>query len=122
MSRPLSVGTGRARWLRWALAAGLLALAACVNDAGAPAPESIDVSISGQLTLKGPEPSIWWAVTDEEGRVWKISSPTPEQQAILEKAQNQQVSIEGRRLQKDLDFEQIAPVRITPTPAPAPKP
>jgi hypothetical protein len=103
--------------MRWALAAGLLALAACVNDAGAPAPESVDVSISGQLTLKGPEPSIWWAVTDDEGRVWKISSPTPEQLLILERAQNQQVSIEGRRLEKDLDFEQIEPVRITPAPA-----
>jgi hypothetical protein len=100
--------------MRWVLAVALLALAACVNGASDPARESADVSISGNLTLKGSEPGAWWAVTDDQGRVWKITSP--DQIATFQRAQNHRVSIEGRRQEKYLNFEQIRPSRVITAP------
>ena len=102
--------------MRGALVVMLLALGACVNSASDAAPESASVSISGRLTLKGPEPGAWWAVTDDQGRVWKITSPTPDQIATFQQAQNHRVSIEGRRQEKYLNFEQIQPARVITTP------
>lgn len=102
--------------MRWVLAVALLALAACVNSASEPPREIADVSISGNLTLKGSEPGTWWAVTDDQGRVWKIISPTPEQIALFQRAQNRRVSIVGSRQEKYLDFEQIRPSRVVTTP------
>ena len=107
-----------ALWMRWALAVGLLALAACVNGAGSPVPENDHVSISGHLTLKGSEPGAWWAVTDDQGHIWKIASPTPEQLAIFRRVQNQRIRMEGRRLDKYLNFEQVQPSRIITAPNP----
>ena len=102
--------------LRGMLAPALLALAACVNSASGPAPNSPGVSISGNLTLKGSEPGAWWAVTDDQGRVWKITSPTPDQIATFQRAQNHRVHIEGQRQEKYLGFEQIKPSRVTSAP------
>ena len=102
--------------IRQLLAVMLLALAGCGNGAGNPTREMADVSVSGNLTLKGSQPGAWWAVTDDQGRVWKIASPTPEQVAIFQGAQNHRVSIEGRRQQKYLDFEQIQPARVVVAP------
>ena len=102
--------------LRWVLAVTLLALAACSNGAGNPPRESAQVSVSGNLTLKGSEPGAWWAVTDDQGNVWKITSPTPDQIAKFQQAQNHRVSIEGRRDGKYLNFEQIRPSRVVTTP------
>ncbi|MBH2018377.1 hypothetical protein [Polaromonas sp.] len=90
----------------------LLALGACVNGASEPAPEAGQISISGNLTLKGSAPGAWWAVTDDQGRIWKITSPTPEQLAVFEKTQNHRIYIEGRRQGKYLNFEQLQPSRI----------
>ncbi len=110
-----------AAMVRGLLALGLLALAASVGHAcegtGLPA-----VRISGPLTLKGSEPGTWWAVTDDEGRIWKIASPPLELQAIFEKIQNQRISVEGCQLDKELDFEQIEPYLINSVPAPEPVP
>ena len=107
--------------VRGVLALGLLALAASVGHAceGTALPA---VRISGPLTLKGSEPGTWWAVTDDEGRIWKIASPPPELQAIFEKIQNQRINVEGCQLGKELDFEQIEPYLITSVPAPEPVP
>ena len=102
--------------LRWLLVITLLALAACGNGAGNPARESAEVSVSGNLTLKGSQPGAWWAVTDDRGRVWKITAPTPDQVATFKGAQNRRVSIEGRRQEKYLDFEQIQPARVLVAP------
>jgi hypothetical protein len=100
---------------RGVLVAGLLALASSVGHAceGTARPS---VRISGSLTLKGSEPGTWWAVTDDEGRIWKIASPPPELQAILETIQNQRISVEGCQLEKELSFEQIEPHLITSAP------
>jgi hypothetical protein len=98
------------------LAVSLLALAACSNGAGNPPRESAEVNISGNLTLKGSEPGAWWAVTDDQGNVWKITSPTPEQIATFRQAQNRRVSVEGRRDGKYLSFEQIRPSRVVTAP------
>ena len=107
-------------WLRCLLVVSLLGLTDCGNRAGRPGRESadvrVDVSVSGLLTLKGSEPGAWWAVTDEQGRVWKIASPTPEQVATFQQAQNHRVSIEGRRQAKYLSFEQIQPSRVVVAP------
>lgn len=103
-------------WLRCLLVVSLLALTACGNGAGKPSRDSADVSVSGNLTLKGSEPGAWWAVTDDQGRVWKITSPTPEQVATFQRAQNQRVSIEGRRQAKYLSFEQIQPSSVVVAP------
>jgi hypothetical protein len=110
--------------LRCLLVSLVLALTACGNgianlgreDAYASANVSANVSVSGQLTLKGSQPGAWWAVTDDQGRVWKIASPTPEQVATFEKAQNRRISLEGRRQAKYLSFEQIQPSRIVIAP------
>jgi hypothetical protein len=111
-------------WLRCLLMGLVLAVTACSNgianpgheDAYANANVSANVSVSGQLTLKGSQPGTWWAVTDDQGRVWKITSPTPEQIAIFEKAQNRRISIEGRRQAKYLSFEQIQPSSVVVAP------
>jgi len=107
--------------VRGVLALGLLALAVSVGHAceGTDLPA---VHISGPLTLKGAEPSTWWAVTDDEGRIWKIASPPPELQAIFEKIQNQRISVEGCQLEKELNFEQIEPYLINSEPALVPEP
>lgn len=107
---------GRISLPRWVLAAVLLALGACANGAGDPAPQPAEISISGHLTLKGSEPGAWWAVTDDAGRVWKIDAPTTDQIATFQGAQNHRVRIEGRRQGKYLSFEQIRPARVTPLP------
>jgi hypothetical protein len=107
-------------WLRCGLVVSVLALSACGNGVGTPgrdsADASVDVSVSGHLTLKGSQPGAWWAVTDDQGRVWKIAAPTPEQVATLQKAQNGRVRIEGRRQAKYLSFEQIQPSSVVVTP------
>lgn len=105
------------RLMRWALAVGVLVLGACVSAEPDPGPAEGTVTISGQLTLKGSEPGAWWAVTDDRGQVWRIVAPTPEQLPILEKAQNQRISVQGRQHEKDLGVEQIQPARIIPRPA-----
>lgn len=106
-------GMGR---LRQALLLALLALAACANGASDPSPEGSALTISGHLTLKGSEPGAWWAVTDDRGRVWKITAPTAEQIATFQQAQNHQVRIEGLRQPKYLNLEQIQPSRVTTLP------
>jgi hypothetical protein len=110
----------RAGIWRCLLVVSLLMSTACGNGVGNPSRESADVSVnisvSGHLTLKGSEPGAWWAVTDDQGRVWKITSPTPEQVATFQKAQNGRVSIEGRRQAKYLSFEQIQPLSVVVAP------
>jgi hypothetical protein len=107
---------------RWALALGLLASVVFFSGQTRAAPlankESACISLSGQLTLKGSPPGLWWALTDDEGRVWKITAPTPEQQIMLEAAQNQRLRMLGRRAGKYLSFEQIKPCHIVAAPAP----
>lgn len=105
------------RLMGWTLAVGVLALGACVSGEPDPGPPAGTVTISGQLTLKGSQPGAWWAVTDDQGQVWRIVAPTPEQLPILENAQNQRISVQGRQHEKDLGVEQIQPARITPKPA-----
>ena len=102
--------------LRRILAVMLLALAACGNGAGNPGSPAPDVSVSGNLTLKGTEPGAWWAVTDDQGQVWKISAPTPDQIATFQQAQNHRVRVDGRREDKYLNFDQIRPLRIVVAP------
>jgi hypothetical protein len=107
-------------WLRCLQLGVVLALIACGNGVGNPGRDSADasvdvsanVNVSGHLTLKGSQPGAWWAVTDDQGRVWKIASPTPEQVETFQKAQNGRIRIEGRRQAKYLSFEQIQPSRI----------
>lgn len=76
------------------------------------------VSLSGYLTLKGSEPGAWWALTDDQGQVWKLVSPTPQQALVLAQAQNQRVRVEALRLEKYFHFEQVQPCRIVVEPLP----
>jgi hypothetical protein len=85
----------------------------CVDGATGARPDDSQVTVSGNLTLKGSEPSAWWALTDSDGRVWKITSPTPEQIATFERSQNRRLKIEGQRQGRYLSFEQIQPLRVT---------
>lgn len=102
------------------LAAGLLVLTALFQgDCRADSVQKMAcINISGNLTLKGSEPGAWWALADDQGRIWKITLPTPEQLVIFEKAQNQRIGLQGRRLGKYLNFEQIQPCHIITGPAP----
>ncbi|NMM10245.1 MAG: hypothetical protein HHJ16_08230 [Polaromonas sp.] len=101
---------------QWILAVTLLALAACGNSVSNPSQETGEVSISGNLSLKGAEPGAWWAVTDDQGQVWKITSPSPDQIALFQQAQNHRVSMQGHRQAKYLNFEQITPSRVVTAP------
>lgn len=99
------------------LAVTLLALAACGHSADKLASSTTqEVSVSGLLTLKGAQPGAWWSVTDDQGQVWKIISPTPQQADELQQAQNRRVSVAGRREGKYLNFEQVRLFRITVMP------
>lgn len=113
--------------VRRVLAAGLLALVASAAHSCELTQENPGVRISGQLTLKSSEPGTWWAVTDDEGRIWKIASPPPDLVLIFENIQNQRINVEGCQLEKELNFEQIEPYLITsgvmaPESAPASEP
>ena len=111
--------------VRGVLALGLLALAGRVGHACEGTGQAA-VNISGPLTLKGSEPATWWAVTDDEGRIWKIAAPPPDLQAVFQTIQNQRISVEGCQLEKELNFERIEPYLVTsapqPEPVPAPEP
>lgn len=115
-----STGARMGRLWRSMLAAGLLVLTALFQgDCWADSVQKMAcINISGNLTLKGSEPGVWWALADDQGRIWKITSPTPEQLVIFEKAQNQRISLQGRQLGKYLNFEQIQPCHIITGPAP----
>jgi hypothetical protein len=110
---PLSVVALR---MRVTIVLVLSVLFGCVEGATGAGPDKSEISVSGNLTLKGSQPGTWWALTDSEGRVWKITSPTPEQVATFERSQNQRIKIDGRRQGKYLSFEQIQPLRVTATP------
>jgi hypothetical protein len=102
--------------IRCMLVVGSLALGACVHSASDPAPANAEINVTGSLTLKGSDPFVWWAVTDERGQVWKITSPTPEQVNLMEHTQNQKVKIIGRPDGKYLSFPQVQPSRISVLP------
>jgi hypothetical protein len=110
---PLSVVALR---MRVTIVLVLSVLFGCVEGATGAGPDNPEISVSGNLTLKGPQPGAWWALTDSEGRVWKITSPTPEQIATFERSQNRRIKIDGRRQGKYLSFDQIQPLRVTTTP------
>jgi hypothetical protein len=114
----MSVRPGIAATSLWrrGMAMALLAVAGCGNGVGGPAPDARAVSVSGNLTLKGAQPGAWWALTDDQGRVWKISGPTAEQVAAFQLAQNRRVTVQGQLEEKYLGFEQIRPLRINIAP------
>jgi hypothetical protein len=102
--------------IRSMLIVGLLALGACVHSASDPTPTNSDINVTGRLTLKGSDPFAWWAVTDELGQVWKITSPTPEQVSLMARTQNQKVKVVGKPDGKYLSIPQVQPSRISVLP------
>jgi hypothetical protein len=53
------------------------------------------VTIVGILTRKGPDIDSWWAVTSDEGVVWKLELADENQAALLQRMQNNPVRVQG---------------------------
>lgn len=102
---------------RWGMGvtAGLLALTmACVSACAGPnPPEGSSISVAGNLTRKGSEPVTWWALTDDQGQVWRVKSPTTDQNTVLEKSQNKRIKLDGVVQERYLNQNQIKLVTIS---------
>jgi hypothetical protein len=47
------------------------------------------------LTRKGPDIDSWWAVTGDEGAVWKLGPANATQAAVFQRMQNSRTRVEG---------------------------
>ncbi len=99
---------------RWGMGVVLGLLALLVAGVGACAgPTNVNptvgsaISVSGHLTRKGSEPATWWAVTDDQGQVWRVKAPTAEQNTLLEKSQNKRIKLDGVVQEQFLNQRQI---------------
>jgi hypothetical protein len=53
--------------------------------------------VSGWLTRKGPDREQFWAITDAQGMVWKITNPTDMRPGLLATVEQRQVAAVGTR-------------------------
>jgi hypothetical protein len=59
------------------------------------ADETKTVTLVGLLTRKGPDIESWWALTADDGVVWKLEASNPGQDALLQRWQNSHARING---------------------------
>jgi hypothetical protein len=57
--------------------------------------ETKPVTIVGVLTRKGPDIDSWWAVTSEEGVVWKLEPADTNQAALFQRMKNSRTHVQG---------------------------
>jgi hypothetical protein len=53
------------------------------------------ITLVGLLTRKGPEMDSWWALTGNDGIVWKLEASNPDQNSLFQRWQNNHVLING---------------------------
>ena len=61
----------------------------------AHADETRTVTIVGVLTRKGPDMDSWWAVTGDDGVVWKLEPANANQAALFQQMQNSRTRVKG---------------------------
>lgn len=59
------------------------------------ADETKTVTIVGTLTRKGPDMDSWWAVTGDDGAVWKLEPANANQAALFQQMQNSRIRVKG---------------------------
>jgi hypothetical protein len=57
--------------------------------------ETKAVSIVGVLTRKGPDMDSWWALTGDDGVLWKLEPANAEQVTLFRRWQNSRTRVEG---------------------------
>ncbi len=73
--------------------------------------ESSDVArmrtVMGTLGLKGSDVNAWWALEDDQGRVWRLVTTTDEQRKLFDTMQHKRIEVTGKPLGKLLANEQL---------------
>ena len=59
------------------------------------ADETKAVTIIGTLTRKGPDIDSWWALTGDDGVVWKLEPANANQTALFQRMQNSRTRVKG---------------------------
>jgi hypothetical protein len=57
--------------------------------------ETKAVTIVGTLTRKGPDIDSWWALTGDDGIVWKLEPANANQAALFQRMQNSRTRVKG---------------------------
>jgi hypothetical protein len=57
--------------------------------------ETKAVTIVGTLTRKGPDIDSWWAVTSDDGAVWKLEPANANQATLFQRMQNSRTRVKG---------------------------
>jgi hypothetical protein len=63
--------------------------------------------VVGTLTRKGAEFNAWWALSDAQGKVWRLQTSSAEQAKQFEAWQNKRVEISGVKIENYLATEQL---------------
>jgi hypothetical protein len=57
--------------------------------------ETKTVTLVGTLTRKGPDFDSWWALTGDDGVVWKLEPANANQAALFQRWQNNHTRVKG---------------------------
>jgi hypothetical protein len=57
--------------------------------------ETKTVTVVGVLTRKGPDIDSWWALTGDDGVVWKLEPANADQVALFQRMQNSRTRVKG---------------------------
>ncbi len=68
---------------------------------------SVQGQWQGVLTRKGPDLGAWWALTDSQGKTWRLEPSNPAQNQQLMVWQNRMVNVRGSSLPPMLATERI---------------
>lgn len=74
---------------------------------------SASQTIVGTLSMKGSEFNAWWALADDQGRVWRLVAKGDEQQKLLGTMQHKRVEVTGKPMGKMLANEQLQIEKMT---------
>ena len=70
------------------------------------------LTISGMLTLKGSDANMWLALSDANGKVWRLESDDKNRLVQLCEWQNRSVKVQGTRLTPFLNIDRLQIDRI----------
>lgn len=65
------------------------------------------LTISGMLTLKGSDVNLWLAVSDANGKVWRLESDDKNRLVQLREWQNRNVKVQGTKLPAFLNVNRL---------------
>jgi hypothetical protein len=64
-------------------------------------------TVAGTLGLKGSDLNAWWALEDDQGRVWRLVTKSDEQRKQFDTMQHKRIEVTGKPLGKLLANEQL---------------